>query len=331
MRVSGRTIIEVMEHPSIDVDRLSEEWQHAFDAAHDALDASERAFVPVELARRRKALGGELRSTAALLDDVARTDHLHQHPWLSPVRIGPRMLGLDSDVRACIFDLDGVLTDSGLAHAAAWSAVLDSVLLHHADEAGHEYLGFDPDVDYRAFFDGKQRLEGIHAFLASRGIRLDTSAVQGLAGRKAEALERVLSRRGITALEGARRYLEAVGHAGLPRGVVSCSQRTEEMLALAGLTSLVEATIDAGAIESLGLNSRPAPDVLEAVCTELDVEPSSAVTFTHTPEGIAAGMAAGMRVFGIGNEVVGARLTGFGAERVAPSLFSLLDARLRQG
>jgi beta-phosphoglucomutase-like phosphatase (HAD superfamily) len=319
----------------LDLDQLSEGWQHALDAARDALESSQKAFSPAELGERRRALNDEWRSTEQLLDDVARTDHVLPLPWLSGSRILPRTLGLGADVRLCIFDLDGVLTDSGRAHAAAWSQVFDTFLQQQAGETGRPSIPFDSERDYRAFLDGKPRLEGIRSFLASRGIHLpdgrwsdsaQAATAYGLSHRKSEALQRVLERRGVTALPGARRYLEAVGHAGLDRAVVSCSQRTTEMLALAGLSTLVEATIDASAIEAGALRSRPAPDVLNAVCGMVDVDPANAVTFTHTPEGVAAGRAAGLTVIGIGDEEL---LSGFGADRVVSSIVLLLEPRLR--
>jgi len=285
----------------LDLDRLSEDWQRAFDAARDALDAASNALPPAELSERRRALATEWRCTEQLLDDVARTDHVWPLPWLSSSRILPRTLGLDAGTRLCIFDLDGVLTDSGRAHATAWSEVFDGFFQQYSAETGRQSMPFDPEHDYHAFLDGKPRLEGIRGFLASRGIHLpdgrwsdsaDAATAYGLSRRKSEAMERVLSRRGVTALPGARRYLEAVGHAGLDRAVVSCSQRTNEMLALAGLTSLVEGTIDASAIEAGSLKSRPAPDVLNAVCTILAVDPAAAVTFTHTG-GVLVGAQAG--------------------------------------
>jgi HAD superfamily hydrolase (TIGR01509 family) len=328
------TIIRSMQG-TLDLDQLSETWQHALDAARDALDASEKTFAPPVLAELRRSLNDESRSTEQLLDEVARTDHVSPLPWLSPSRVLPRSLGLDVGVGVCIFDLDGVLTDSGLAHAAAWKLVFDAFLERRGDETGMQLAPFDPHGDYQAFLDGKPRLEGIRGFLASRGIHLrdghwfdpaEAETVYGLSRRKADALERILQRRGVTALPGARRYLEAVGHAGLDRAVVSCSQRTGEMLALAGLTNLVEATVDAATIESHGLRSRPAPDVLLAACRTLGVEPDDTVSFTHTPEGVAAGRAAGATVIGIGDDLL---LSGFGADQVAPSLVTLLEPRLR--
>jgi len=100
------------------------------------------------------------------------------------------------------------------------------------------------------------------------------------------------------------------------------------MLDLANLTPLVEATVDATTIQSESLRSRPAPDLLLAACRLLDIDPASAVTFTHSPDGVVAGHTAGLAVIGVGDPVTLERLRGFGAERVAPSLSALLDRRL---
>jgi beta-phosphoglucomutase-like phosphatase (HAD superfamily) len=137
-----------------------------------------------------------------------------------------------------------------------------------------------------------------------------------------------MQQRGVTALVGARRYLEAAGHAGLKRAVVSASTTTLPVLALAGLASLVETTIDAGVMRAESLRSRPAPDLLLAACRRLGVDPKEAVTFTHSAAGVAAGLAAGAAVVGIGDDAQTELLRGFGAERVVPSLGALLDRSL---
>ena len=102
------------------------------------------------------------------------------------------------------------------------------------------------------------------------------------------------------------------------------------MLELAGLATLIEDRVDADAIRSEGLRSRPAPDVLLAACRHLGVRPAEAVTLTHSAAGIAAGHAAGLAVIGVGDAAQAEVLQGFGAERVVPSLTALLDARLRE-
>jgi beta-phosphoglucomutase-like phosphatase (HAD superfamily) len=135
----------------------------------------------------------------------------------------------------------------------------------------------------------------------------------------------------VAALAGARRYLEATGHAGLGRAVVSASTSTLPMLELANLASLVEERVDAENIRSEGLRSRPAPDLLVVACRRLGVQPEEAVTFTHSAAGVAAGHAAGLGVIGVGNREQRELLHGFGAEEVVPSLSVLLDHQLSGG
>jgi HAD superfamily hydrolase (TIGR01509 family) len=237
------------------------------------------------------------------------------------------MLGVPEGVSACLFDLDGVLTDSGVLHARAWAEVFDEFLLRSSETTGWHFIPFDRQVDYRDYIDGRSRLEGAEAFLASRGMQLPDAA-RDLAARKGAALERALHQRGVAALPGARRYLEAAGHAGLGRAVVSASSSTLPMLELAGLTSVVEERVDADVIRTEHLRSRPAPDLLLDACRRLGARPEDAVTLTHSAAGVAAGHAAGLTVIGVGSGTDAELLHGFGAEQVVPSLRSLLDPRL---
>ena len=135
----------------------------------------------------------------------------------------------------------------------------------------------------------------------------------------------------MTALAGARRYLEAAGHDGLECAVVSASTNTLPMLELAGLATLIEVRVDADDIRAEGLRSRPAPDLLLVACRHLGVRPEEAVTFTYSAAGVAAGHAAGLTVIGVGDEAQRELLQGFGAERVVPSLSVLLDHQLSGG
>ena len=323
--------------PPLELDTLAAGWQRALDAAERALDAAFAALPPPELERRRRELAQERVEIAALLARVARAARVRTEPWLSPVPVSTGMLGLAPTVKACMFDLDGVLTDSGALHALAWTEVFDEFLLRLSGKSGRHFVPFDRDADYRAYIDGRPRLEGVHAFLDSRGIHLPEGrpgdaagddTAYGLARRKSEALERGLSRRGVTALPGARRFLDAAGRAGCRIAVVSASTSTLPMLERAGLAALVGERLDAGVIRAESLRSRPSPDLLLAACRRLGVRPEEAVTFTHSPAGVAAGHAAGVAVVGVGDRSLGELLRGFGAERVVPSLGTLLDPRL---
>jgi beta-phosphoglucomutase-like phosphatase (HAD superfamily) len=284
-------------------------WQHALDADQRALSAVAGIVRADELSRRRSALGVERRETARLLARLATTLGISP-PWLVDHPLELRELGLGLHIRACVFDLDGVLTDSGRLHASAWALTFDPFLQETAARAGWQFIPFDRDDDYRSYVGGRPRLDGIHSFLASRGISPDTGTMQQLARRKSDVLARELHGHGVTALDGARRYLEAAGRIGLGRAVVSASARTGSMLELADLDRLVEVQIDAEAMRTERLRPRPAPDLLLAACERLGVPPGAAATFTHNPAGVAAGHVGGLTVI------------------AADSLAALLDRRI---
>ena len=321
----------------LELDTIASQWQRALDAAQSALAAAAVSLTANELAPRQHELTTERREVAVSLAGMARAAGVRPVPWVSPVPVTANSLGLPDGSRAGLFDLDGVLTDSGVLHAWAWGEVFDEFLLRQSERAGWHFIPFDRVEDYRAYIDGRQRLEGVHTFLASRGIRLPegradepagADTAHGLARRKGEALDRGLHHQSVSAVTGARRYLEAAGHAGLTRAVVSASASTLPMLDRAGLASLVEMRIDAQVIGAEELRSPPAPDVLLTACRGLGARPDQAVYFTHSAAGVAAGRAAGVTVVGVGDEEQRQLLSGFGAGSTVVALSALLDPQI---
>lgn len=324
----------------LELDALASHWQLALDAAYRALDAAHHELPEPELAQRAHALADERQRAATLLLRLAEVGAASAEPWLSPVPLRPEMLGLDPIVRACLFDLEGVLTDSAALHAWAWGEVFDEFLRHVGERTGSVVPPFDRDADYRDYVDGRPRLEGVQTFLRSRGIRLplglpedppEFPTVHGLARRKSEALVRRLEQEGVAALPGARRYLEAAGRLGLARAVVSASIRTASLLELAGLAPLVEDRLDADRIRREDIRSRPAPDGVLSVCRGLGVAAHEVVSLTGSRRGVEAGRAAGATVIGVGRGELAEDLLDSGATRVVGSLTALLDVRLTGG
>ena len=83
------------------------------------------------------------------------------------------MLGLPDGVRACLFDLDGVLTQTAKVHAAAWKQMFDALPARaRGRRRARSSSPFDAVADYDEYVDGKPRYDGVRSFLASRGIEL---------------------------------------------------------------------------------------------------------------------------------------------------------------
>jgi HAD superfamily hydrolase (TIGR01509 family) len=307
---------------TVDLEPIAAAWQRALDADDRALTAygSLQERTHLDIGGLRRSLVHERQDVVALLARSARVADIHPAPWLSPVPLTAVIVGLPAGTAACLFDLEGVLTDSGVLHAAAWADTFDPFLLELSERTGWQFVPFGI-ADYREYIEGRSRLEGVQVFLASRGIKVRSDEAAALAARKHDALTHRLRSRGVTALPGARRYLEASGYAGLRRIVVSASTHTLPMLELAGLASLVDGRIDARLMRVEALRPRPAPDLLLAACRHAGVAPEHTVTLTHTAAGIAGGRAAGLSVIAVGCDGDG--------EHEVPSLGSLLPSRLR--
>jgi beta-phosphoglucomutase family hydrolase len=247
------------------------------------------------------------------------------------------MLGLPNGVRACLFDLDGVLTKTAVVHAEAWKQMFDEYLRERAERTGKEFVPFDPGADYQQYVDGKPRYDGVRSFLQSRGIELPdgddddppgAETIRGLGNRKNELVLALIREQGVEAYEGSVRYLEAARDAGLRRAVVSASANCRDVLVAAGIEEFFEARIDGVVAEREGLNGKPAPDTFLAGARALGVGREEAAVFEDALAGVEAGRAGGFAcVVGVDRVGHADALREHGASVVVNDLAELLDQR----
>jgi beta-phosphoglucomutase family hydrolase len=240
------------------------------------------------------------------------------------------VLGLPDDIRACLFDLDGVLTQTAKVHQAAWKRTFDE-FLRSRDPGAAEFSS----ADYNRYVDGKPREDGVRDFLASRGITLpegsdsdpaDAATIRGVAGRKNDLLLHELDEHGVQVYEGSRRYLRAVRDAGLPTAVVTASANGAQVIAAGGFDDLIDARVDGVVAKRDGLRGKPAPDGFLAGARALGVEPAQAAVFEDALAGVQAGRAGGFGyVVGVDRVGQADALREHGADVVVTDLAQLLE------
>jgi beta-phosphoglucomutase family hydrolase len=264
-------------------------------------------------------------------------------------RAAQQSLGLPDNVRALLFDLDGVLTRTSTVHAAAWKEMFDAFLRDHAALTGAGFPPTDPHIEpfrefdavqeYALYVDGKPRHEGTKSFLASRGIELpmgladdppdqspDAATVYGLGNRKNDIVRRRIRTDGVEVYEGSVRYARAAREAGLRAAVVSSSANTRDILRATGLDSLFEARVDAGVAAAEHLAGKPAPDTFLRGAELLDTAPQDAAVFEDAVAGVEAGRAGGFGlVVGVDRLGQAERLSRHGADIVVSDLEDLLE------
>jgi beta-phosphoglucomutase family hydrolase len=211
----------------------------------------------------------------------------------------PRVLDLPDGITTCLFDLDGVLTQTAKVHAKAWKQMFDQYLRERSQRAGEPFRAFTPE-DYEDYVDGKPRRDGVRSFLESRGIDLplgsaddppDAETIYGLGTRKNTIVLKLIHDDGVEPYEGSVRFVEQARKQGLRRAVVSSSTNCHDVLVAAGMDKLFEAEIDGVVAEREHLAGKPAPDTFLAGARALGADPSEAVVFEDALAGVEAGRA----------------------------------------
>ena len=245
------------------------------------------------------------------------------------------MLGLPDGVLACLFDMDGVVTQTATVHAAAWKEMFDEFLKARAQRTGTKFVPFDPHHEYDAYVDGKPRMDGTRSFLESRGIELPEGTpddppgaptLYGLSNRKNDLVLAKIAAGGVQVYPGSITYIKAVRANGIRTAIVSASANTVQVLQSAGIEDLFDARIDGVIAKERGLRGKPAPDTFLAAAEALRVPAAHAVVFEDAQAGVAAGHAGHFAlVVGVDRVGLAAELKAHGADIVVKDLSDLLE------
>jgi beta-phosphoglucomutase family hydrolase len=243
-------------------------------------------------------------------------------------------LGLPDGVNTCLFDLDGVLTQTAKVHFAAWKQMFDEYLRDRAERSGEEFAEFGQH-DYDRYVDGKPRYDGVESFLESRGIELPrgeptdepaAETVDGLGNRQNELVLKLIHDEGVEPYEGSVRYLRAAVDAGFRRAVVSSSANCKDVLKAAGIEDLLEVRMDGVVAEREHLKGKPAPDTYLTAAEMLGSDPKRCAVFEDALAGVESGRAGSFGcVVGVDRVGQAEELKQHGADIVVKDLAELLD------
>ncbi len=199
---------------------------------------------------------------------------------------------------AAIFDLDGVITQSEKAHAAAWKEMFDLYLSKYGKRLGKHYDPFDIGRDYAAYVDGKLRYEGVKSFLESRGIHLPYGSsedapkketVCGLGNWKNQLFQKHLKREGVEVYASSVALIRELREMGFKIAVVSSSKNCSEIVKRTKIGYLFDVQVDGIMAEKLKFKGKPDPDVFLYTAKKLRVSPEKTVVFEDSFAGVNAG------------------------------------------
>ncbi len=184
------------------------------------------------------------------------------------------------EIRAFIFDMDGVIVDSNPLHRESWTEYNRRHGLATTEEMHQRMYGKRNDVIVRDFFGAN--LTDAEVF--AHGAAKEKLYREMLGPRLAETL-----------VPGLRDFLER--HPDMPKAIATNAEppNVELVLREAGLARFFRFTVDGHQVA----NPKPHPDVYLRAAELLGVPPANCVVFEDSHGGVAAGLAAGMRVVGI--------------------------------
>jgi beta-phosphoglucomutase family hydrolase len=245
------------------------------------------------------------------------------------------VLRLPEQITTCLFDLDGVLTQTAKIHARAWKQMFDDFLREWSERTGEPFHEFDRPTDYDEYVDGKPRLDGVRSFLESRDIHLpmgspsdppDAETIHALGTRKNDLVLELIRQQGVEPYEGSVHFAEQARERGLRRAVVSSSTNCRDVLVAAGIDHLFETIVDGVVAEREKLAGKPAPDTFLEGARLLGAEPAEAAVFEDAQAGVEAGRAGDFGwVVGVDRTGQAEALKRRGADVVVEDLAELVE------
>ena len=204
---------------------------------------------------------------------------------------------MNEHIKAFIFDLDGVLTDTAEYHFRGWKRL--------ADEEGIPFTRQDNEA-----LRGIPRRASLMVLLKGR-IFPEEKLLEMMdrKNRYYQELIKEISPKDL--LPGAKELLEEVRAFGLKIAIGSASKNTNEVVDRLGIRALLDAISDGNSVEW----QKPAPDLFLHAANQLGLQPHECVVVEDAAAGVEAALAGGFRTIGLGPvERVGA------AELVLPDL-----------
>src|SRR5471030_2157288 len=190
-----------------------------------------------------------------------------------------------TNIKACIFDLDGVIVDTAVYHYKAWKRLANE-------------LGFDFTEEDNEKLKGVSRVRSLELILQWGHITKTALEKEKLAARKNDWYVEMINH--ITPAEilpGAKEFLETCRAAGIKTALGSASKNSMTILNKINMTGLFDAVIDGNKVSK----PKPDPEVFLKGAEALNVSPADCVVFEDAIAGVEAAKNGGMKAVGIGS------------------------------
>lgn len=192
------------------------------------------------------------------------------------------------EIKACIFDLDGVICDTAKYHYLAWKRLASS-------------LGFEFTEKDNERLKGVSRMDSLNILLSIGNVTIDDNTKLALAEKKNEWYrEFIINMNEDEISEGVLPFLKLLKENHIKIALGSVSKNASTILDGLKIWDYFDSVIDGNKVK----NAKPDPEVFLNAAKEMNVDPKNCVVFEDAVAGIQAAINAGMYSIGIGSKEI---------------------------
>ena len=187
-------------------------------------------------------------------------------------------------IKACIFDLDGVLVDTAKYHFLAWRRMAKEI-------------GYDLTEAVNEKLKGVSRMHSLEIILELAGVSLNDTEKQKIADKKNSwFMEYIENMKAEEIFPGVKPALQQLRKAGIKVALASSSKNAETVIDILGIKNDFNAIVDGTMI----VHTKPDPEIFLLAAQKLKVQPNECLVFEDAESGVEAALRAGMKCVGIG-------------------------------
>lgn len=195
---------------------------------------------------------------------------------------------MHNPLKACIFDLDGVLVDTAKYHFIAWKRLAESLGIAFTEHDNEQLKGVS-------------RVESLEYILHKGNTVLAQADKQTLMDTKNTwYLELVATMHPDELLPNVLPFLTELKKHGIKIGLGSSSKNAQMILDKTGIAPFFDTVVDGRHV----VNSKPHPEVFLKGAAALGVHPNNTIVFEDAVSGVAAALAGGFYTIGLGDKEV---------------------------
>ncbi|MFN8334625.1 MAG: beta-phosphoglucomutase [Cyclobacteriaceae bacterium] len=188
-------------------------------------------------------------------------------------------------IKACIFDLDGVLVDTAHYHFLAWKRLAKEFDYELTEEINEELKGVS-------------RMKSLEIVLNHANVTLENQKKELMADRKNTWFtEYVHNMNPDELFPGVREFFGRLKKDNIRIALASSSKNAQTIIEILGIQNEFEAVVDGTMI----VHSKPDPEIFLLAARKLNLNPADCVVFEDAEAGVEAALAAGMKCVGVGN------------------------------